>query len=309
MRLVSAATTCFVGGAVVAVSGCFAPPNYGYPQPGIYQQPIQTLQPSGTYVPGSGTYAPGTSIQSTPPGSSGSLTPLDGGNAPTYSGPTGSTGSSGTQSRPVPNPPAAGSPFYDSSNVSGQTFQNPIPTTPSQQYNPPATNPPVTSPPTANPTGNPFGSSPPAGTQEIYFQGQQTPSMLEVRNGPQMMPTVTAAYETEDQVDPSLSIAAHTVERVVFDSETTFDHDREEFAWLRGIVSFDESDASWNIVYSDAPDSSDPYAGFLTLLNHPDFDAMNDGTEVIVYGTVDPILTDDLGRPMYVVTRVVPADG
>jgi hypothetical protein len=288
MRLVSAATAVLVSGTVLALSGCFPPPNYGYPQPGMYQyqQPIQTLEPGGTYVPGgSGTYVPGTSIQSSPPGS-GSLTPLDGGNAPAYSG-------SSTQSPLVPNPPAAGSPYYGTSN-SSQTFENP--TTPSQQYDPPAA---------SNPSSNPF----PAGTSEINFEGYTPPAMLEVRNGPQLYPAMTVAYEPDVRDDASLSITAHHVERPVRDAEPAFDHDREEFTWLRGVVSFDETDSSWNIVYSDAPESSDPYAGFLTLLDHPDFESLQDGTEVIVYGAVDPVLTDSTGRPQYVVTRIVPVEG
>lgn len=308
MRLVSAATNLFVGGAVIAVSGCFPPPTY-YPQPGMYQQPIQTLQPGGTYVPGSGTYAPGSTIQSTPP--SGSLTPLDGGNAPTYQGgsSTGSSGSTSTQSPRVPNPPA-NSPFYESS--SSQTFENPI-TTPSQQYNPPASNSPAPTSPfpaNPNPTPNPFGN-PPAGTQEISFPGQQVPTMLEVRTGPQLSPNVTVAFEADAaaDADASLSVTAHETARFTTADEPTFDHDRQQFAWLHGIVSFDEADAAWNIVYSDVPESSDPYAGCLTLSRHPDLEGISEGTEVIVYGTVDPVLTDDLGRPMYVVTRVVPVEG
>ncbi len=292
MRLVSAATGLIVGGTVIAVSGCFPPPNYGYPQPGMYQyqQPIQTLEPGGTYMPGgSGTYAPGT-IQSTPSGS-GSLTPLDGGNAPTYSGSTGST------TRPVPNPPAAGNntPYYGTS--SSQTFENP--TTPMQQYNPAP----------SSPATNPFPGTAPAGTQEINFEGYTPPTMLEVRNGPQLYPAMTVAYEPDTRNDASLSITAHHAERPVTDADPAFDHDREEFAWLRGVVSFDKSDSSWNIIYSDAPESDDPYAGFLTLLDHPDFQAMQDGAEVIVYGAVDPVLTDSTGRPQYLVTRIVPVEG
>lgn len=290
MRLVSAATALCVGGGVIALSGCFPPPNYGYPQPGMYQysQPIQTLEPGGSYVPGgTGTYTPGSTIQSTPP--SGSLTPLDGGSAPTYSGSSGSS----TQSRPVPNPPAAGgnSPYYPTGQA-GQTFSDPV------QSSPPAA---------TNPT-NPFGTAP-AGTQEINFEGYTPPTMLEVRTGPQLFPAMTVAYEPTTHNDASLSITAHHAERPVTDADPAFDHDREEFTWLRGVVSFDETDSSWNIVYSDAPESNDPYAGFLTLLDHPDFESLQDGAEVMVYGAVDPVLTDSTGRPQYVVTRIVPVEG
>jgi hypothetical protein len=81
---------------------------------------------------------------------------------------------------------------------------------------------------------------------------------------------------------------------------TPFSHD-PEFKSLRGVVSREPQDGTWSIIYNDAPDSSDKWAGHLSLSANPKLGSLNDGDVVEIHGHVDDVVRDRLGKPVYVV--------
>jgi hypothetical protein len=82
---------------------------------------------------------------------------------------------------------------------------------------------------------------------------------------------------------------------------TPFAHDAA-FKTLRGVVSREPQDGTWSIIYNDAPDSSDKWAGHLSLAASPKLSSLSDGDVVEIQGQIDDVVRDRLGKPVYVVT-------
>jgi hypothetical protein len=115
-----------------------------------------------------------------------------------------------------------------------------------------------------------------------------------VEQDPHLMPipvqTVSAA-ETEE----GASVAGQP---------NKYDHDRESFAWLRGVVDFDEEDGTWNIIYDIKPEAEDRFGGSMTLITDDRFQSLQDQDVVLVEGFVDAKHRDRLGKPAYRVERL-----
>jgi len=88
-----------------------------------------------------------------------------------------------------------------------------------------------------------------------------------------------------------------------------FDYDRENYTSLCGVVDYDPSDKTWNIIYSMKPDSTDRYGGSMTLIDNGGLGNLRDGNVVLVNGTVDANALDRFGKPSYRIeqlNRLVP---
>lgn len=83
-----------------------------------------------------------------------------------------------------------------------------------------------------------------------------------------------------------------------------YDHDREGFAWLRGVVDFDEEEGTWNIIYDLRPAEDDELGGSVTLIADDRFQALRNQDVVLVEGHLDASVRDRLGKPSYRVERL-----
>lgn len=84
-----------------------------------------------------------------------------------------------------------------------------------------------------------------------------------------------------------------------------FSHD-PNFAWLRGVLSFDSQDQRWMILYDDNPDASDRYGGSLTLSDHAMLNRLKPDDVAYIEGSVSTNSLDKDSKPLYTVTKVVP---
>ena len=91
--------------------------------------------------------------------------------------------------------------------------------------------------------------------------------------------------------------------KVVPTEEKLLDHD-PQYKWLRGVVSKDEPTKTWSVVYSDNPQPGDTYAGHLSLASSPYLSDLKDGDVVEVKGEIDPVITDPLGKPVFLISHL-----
>lgn len=92
------------------------------------------------------------------------------------------------------------------------------------------------------------------------------------------------------------------VERVPV-SNKKFAND-QRFAWVQGVVEYDEASSTWVIMYNDNPRTSDVYGGVLTLADDPELKRLQTDKVFRIYGTLDPSERDSRGTPVYRVTRI-----
>lgn len=297
---------------------------YGAPYPGYQQAPIQTLQPGQQYVP-NGTVLP----QGTYPGSvptyqngSGGLTPIPNQNgassdAPPYS--------SSEINKPVPAPSnPGGSPFYNNSS-SSTTFLPPKELKPIQPAThldepiQPITNElrgsAMTTPPSSptavyspQPTEFNAPSAPMNGALDISQPMGEIPSIPPVNTEADPFSTpAPAPSQGAESAPQAMPIFGNTSNirsyKVVPTEEKLLDHD-PQYKWLRGVVSKDEPTKTWSVVYSDNPQPGDTYAGHLSLASSPYLSDLKDGDVVEVKGEIDPVITDPLGKPVFLISHL-----
>jgi hypothetical protein len=76
--------------------------------------------------------------------------------------------------------------------------------------------------------------------------------------------------------------------------------DRNGYGWLRGVVSFDETEQNWRLTYNPDPGTNDPYHGNLVLVGSDQLDNLLPDDVVLVEGTIDPTQKDRrFGKPSY----------
>ncbi len=79
-----------------------------------------------------------------------------------------------------------------------------------------------------------------------------------------------------------------------------YEHDRENFTWLRGIVNYDPGDRVWRMTYDDGRSGIDRYGGNLGLLPNDAYaNVFRDQRVHYVEGYVDTRYQDRFGKPMY----------
>lgn len=81
-------------------------------------------------------------------------------------------------------------------------------------------------------------------------------------------------------------------------------YDEVAFKWLQGKVDYDESEGMWQIMYSVAPDRTDPYGGAITLSDDPRLKALRKSDVVLVGGFVDEASKDAFGKPVYQIEKI-----
>lgn len=69
--------------------------------------------------------------------------------------------------------------------------------------------------------------------------------------------------------------------------------------WLRGVVDYDPSDKTWNLIYDVTPDRDDPFAGSITLADDPRLSVLKNDDVVLVEGSIDYNKRDRRGKPRY----------
>lgn len=87
-----------------------------------------------------------------------------------------------------------------------------------------------------------------------------------------------------------------------------FGYDSEGYSWLKGIIEFDSKNKVWHLTYSQAPNDNDQFGGEVTLKNPQHFKTLRSGQAVSVAGQFDPNQRDRLGKPVYEVSEIVPAE-
>ena len=109
--------------------------------------------------------------------------------------------------------------------------------------------------------------------------------------------TIRGPSDVQVASGSTISPMPHTVTR-----PNPFDHDREHYTWLRGVVGYDEVDRAWRITYQADGAEAEPYKGNLGLITDERFSGLSREDVVYVEGYIDPRTTDRFGKPMFRVT-------
>ena len=199
----------------------------------------------------------------------------------------------------------------------------------SQDPVPPNLNPPILNPST-NGAGDSNGTLPVPdpiapgsfgdGTDNLDFNDSDTPAPFNSKQGSlrntghdvpqeQMASRSTAedagAFVDPVPVDPAaLKQTSAESDEAAARRPNPFDHDREDFRWLRGVVDYDEADKTWNIIYDMNPDRTDRFGGSITLGDDERLSELHDDDVVLVEGRVDANARDRSGKPLYHVERL-----
>jgi len=312
--------------------------GYGYPSGGGYggypgySQPIQTLQPGGTYLPGGTVYPNSTIPGSTYPGSTYPGTTYPGTTNPGTGGglqPIPSTSLPGN-SVSVPDPymstPSAANPNSTSSlrpsnsDVQPANHQQPNSLQPISEPNPPAQtftpmNPTPMNPIVAEPTFQtpvaaepaPAYSPPPQQSGGFDFDAPAASStpVPTAAGDPFETPIqpLAPSQEAPTQAGPQDATPLFELNKVTPSELAPFGRD-EKLRWVRGVVSKEPTNGTWSIIFDDNPQSNDPLAGHLTIAPSPHLEQLKDGDVVEIQGQVDTIAKDRLGKPVYLVNSV-----
>ena len=269
-------------------SGGYSSPYGGYGQPYMqpYGQPIQTMTPGPSYVPG-GAYPPGSTVPGgyapggyAPAGASPGLQPSpDGTFRP---GPT-----SGLS--PVPEPTSS-APAYNPPPDMGGDRSVPLPRD-SVNFQPPVQLDPL--------GGAPFRPiapvTPVAGAEGLQPVSGAGTSPWARETNPAFQPAMGDNGEPIKANKPIVPIGEGTA---------PFAYDAKSYRWLRGIVSYEKRDGHWSLVYSDSPDETDELSGCVTIADQAQLRGVNDGEIILVTGELSPTDTDPRGKPIFVVREL-----
>ena len=87
-------------------------------------------------------------------------------------------------------------------------------------------------------------------------------------------------------------------------NDTHFGHDDKNFRWLRGVVDYDQTDKTWNIIYDLQPELTDRFGGSLVLVDHPDLKDLKTGEVVQLEGFLAEEQTDRTGKPVFQIEKI-----
>ncbi|WP_437224743.1 hypothetical protein SH661x_003764 [Planctomicrobium sp. SH661] len=299
-----------------APAGAVYPGTMQYPA-----APIQTLTPGQPYTPGA-TYQ-AVPQGTTPTYNSGTLQPIpdNSNSAPSYGTPT-NPGSNTSPTTPDP--------YFNNTNLMPQPGMNSIQPTgysePAPLHPPAAGLREVRSMPTdfvpevgqASPTptvkSDMAAPTPAAGLMPL---SPTTPPPVEAFAPPVMSPppgktadpfasgSASSSAIPPLEATPAGATSLWDVEtkKVVTADVSAFGHD-PKFQWLRGVVSKEPEQGTWSIVYNDAPNQEDQWAGHLSLAPSPHLERLRDGDVVEIQGQIDNVVRDQLGKPVYLVSSL-----
>jgi hypothetical protein len=287
-----------LAGLLAFSSGCHSP--YGYQSPYPYgQQPVYpggpgyVIPPGQPYVPGGSTPGSGgpTLI---PPSGSGTNTYDNGGNGSGSGSPANTGGGIKFDDAPPFNPNPGSTP------PAGDSGSNRVVPDPLEDLN--------------NNSG-PAASQPKLSPTSSQREQLESPFRQESnRNGaspPEQLPTESDPFEVPDKVSSIGEPARTAIQKVNLEVPQRLnpygrDTEHANPSWLRGVVNFDPQEKTWQIIYSNKPDSRDRNGGSLTLADHPDLAQCRDGDVVLVEGAIDAGQTDTRGKPVYALDKVTP---
>jgi hypothetical protein len=285
----------------LALAGCYSPYRYapytpypaGIPMYSPQAVPLQPqlgtptpVSPDGTFPPAGSGFGPGTSggtLTPTPdPNSGGTFPPSNGGgfSNPPYNGfdPTLPPPTGGTNSGLVPYP--HGDPGTLPRSGGGNVFEGN--TTP------------------FNSDGASFQPDNSAeSVSRVQFKPETVTRELQL-TAHQTAPAEPATVSTATaEATPSLP-AEPAPKR-----PNPYGYDAVGYAWLRGVVDFDESQKAWVLIYNPAPSERDLYKGHITLIDNGELKKLQNNQVVLVEGQVDATLCDmATGKPQYRVTKM-----
>lgn len=266
-----------------------------YMQP--YGTPVQTLTPGPSYVPG--TYPPGSIPPggSTIPGGGLSPTPDPYRGTPAPAGGTFAPSGGSTRLEPVGEPNGGAAPMY-SPPAGGGNINVPFPSEPSASFQPPVQRNMVAEAPFSAPA--PAAAPMPLGADlgDNPFAGRPLKPISPVS------PAAAAAVAEEMLNESTQPIKLEKPVIPVSGEVRPFAYDAEGYKWMRGIISYEKSSKCWSLVYSDAPDATDEFAGCVTIADHPDLVSLKDGDVVSISGEFAGAQADYRGKPVYIIDKV-----
>lgn len=78
---------------------------------------------------------------------------------------------------------------------------------------------------------------------------------------------------------------------------------KKDYAWLRGIIGYDDADGTHDIIYALKPD--DEYGGSFVFIPDPQLSRFRRGDIVLVTGRIDRTVSGDkYGKPRYRITSI-----
>ncbi|MFV0443821.1 MAG: hypothetical protein ACK5Q5_09645 [Planctomycetaceae bacterium] len=140
------------------------------------------------------------------------------------------------------------------------------------------------------------GASNDQGGEAVPFSGLDTPQVSQAGSGDR------AAFDGSTPVWPVGY--ARTADASGKRSDG-YGHDAARYQWLEGVVSYDASDRTWNVVYDLDPADGDQYAGHFTLSDSPLLRTFREGERVRLEGSVDAGNKDRFGKPTYLLERII----
>ena len=118
-------------------------------------------------------------------------------------------------------------------------------------------------------------------------------------------PSTIPAGDTE-QYQPPIDANPISFERDVSAVSKTPYGFAPDYSWIQGVVSYDQRQSSWGIVYDINPQHADPHSGYLTLAADPRLESLKNGDAVRLQGRLESSARDPRDRPLYAVETVTP---
>lgn len=273
------------GLALLALAGCYGPPTYApSPYGPSMGAPVYTTPPGGTYTVPGGSYPQGVYPQGVVP-QQGVPTPVDPqvGSQPYTRNKTPYDDSAPAWQAPQPgqNSPVTGENLVPQYNDPNAAAPQPVPRQPRPAE-------PAELDLFEQPGATPFSRDGMGMNESAAGPGPVFASASDVELGEPA--ALQASYShTEDSGSDFLP-----------PEPNPFDHDPQEFRWLRGVVDFDAQEKRWHILYDLNPEESDELGGEIALVGEPQvLRALRVQDVVLVEGHVDTSAQDRFGKPCY----------
>lgn len=86
-----------------------------------------------------------------------------------------------------------------------------------------------------------------------------------------------------------------------------YGYDTTGYRWLKGLLTYDDIDKTWSIIYSLSPSATDRFGGEFTLAPDTRLNGLQNDTPVQIEGFIDEKTRDkQLNKPMYRLTKILP---
>lgn len=155
--------------------------------------------------------------------------------------------------------------------------------------------------PVPRPDASEFGTDPNRTPQDNGFPASQFQPSSALPTGPQ-----TVAAGPLPGNPSAMPMPVEQVRGQVADG-VEYGYDANGYRWLKGLLTYDDLDKTWSVIYSLSPSAADRFGGEFTLAPDTRLDPLRNDTPVQIEGFIDEQTRDrQLNKPMYRITKILP---